>query len=133
MATTGLCNSYKQELINGGVHTSADTYKVALYTSAATITTDTTVYTATNEVVGTGYTAGGIALSGFAVSQVADSTKVDFNDVSWTGTMTARKAMIYNSSKGNKAVLVFDFGSDSGVINGTFSLPMAPGVWAING
>lgn len=131
--TTGVCNSYKQEIINGGVHTSADVYKVALFTSSATLSASTTVYSTANEVVGIGYTAGGATLTGFTVSQSVNVTQLDFNDISWTGaTITARGAMIYNSSKGNKVVAVYDFGGDIGGTNITFNLPITAGVVAFN-
>lgn len=106
-----------------GVHTSADTYKIALYTSAATLDSTTTTYTTTNEVVGAGYTAGGATLTGFAIGSSGTTAWVDFADASWaSATITARGAMIYNSSKTNKAVAIIDFGSDVTSTNGTFAV-----------
>lgn len=123
--TAGLCNSYKQELLNG-THTNADTYKIALYTSAATLSAATTVYSATNEVSGTGYTAGGQTLIGFATVLDTGTAVLDFTtDPSWaSATITARGALIYNSSKTNKAVAVLDFGSDITSTNGTFTVTL---------
>ena len=121
--TSALCTSYKKECMEG-THTSADTYKIALYTSSATLDASTTVYSASNEVSGTGYTPGGATLTGFATSIDGVKALLDFNDVSWpTSTITARGALIYNSSKGDKAVAVFDFGADITSAGGTFSLP----------
>lgn len=121
--TSALCTSAKADFLNG-VHTSADTYKIALYTDAATLDASTTAYSATNEVVGTGYTAGGATLSGFTVDSSGTTAWLDFTtDPSWpTATITARGALIYNSSKTNKAVAVIDFGSDITSTNGTFSV-----------
>ncbi len=121
--TAAVCDSYTQELFSG-THTSADTYKIALYTSSATLSSATTVYSSTNEVSGTGYTAGGTALSGFSTSIDTGVAILDFTtDPSWTSaTITARGALIYNSSKTNKAVAVLDFGSDISSTNGTFTV-----------
>lgn len=122
--TTALCNSYKQEILQG-VHLAADTYKIALFTNAATLSKATTAYSTTNEVSGTGYTAGGATLSGFATSLDGDVACLDFSDPSWSNaTITARGAMIYNSSRSNKAVAVFDFGGDVSSTNSTFSVTL---------
>lgn len=120
--TAGVCDSYTQEVLSG-THTNADTYKIALFTSTATLSSATTAYAATNEVVGTGYTAGGATLTGFATSIDTGVAILDFADPSWaTATITARGALIYNSSKTNKAVAVLDFGSDITSTAGTFSI-----------
>jgi len=120
--TAAVCDSYTQELLSG-THTNTDTYKIALYTSSATLSAATTAYSATNEVSGTGYTAGGATLSGFATSLDTGVAILDFSDPSWTtATITARGALIYNSSKSNKAVAVLDFGSDISSTAGTFTV-----------
>ena len=121
--TAAVCNSYKQEILQG-THTSADTYKIALYTSAATLDATTTAYAATNEVSGTGYTAGGATLSGFTVSGSGSTAWLDFTtDPTWAAaTITARGALIYNSSKTNKAVAVLNFGSDVTSTASTFTV-----------
>jgi hypothetical protein len=121
--TQALCTSYKKEILEG-VHEAADVYKIALYTSAATLDASTTVYSATNEVVGAGYTAGGVALSGFTTGQSGTTAWIDWTtDPSWaSATITARGALIYNSSQSNKAVAVLDFGSDKTSTNGTFTV-----------
>ena len=131
--TTAVCNSYKQEVMQG-VHASADTYKIALYTSAATLDKTTTVYSTTNEVAGTGYTAGGATLAGLNIALSGDTAVLDFTtDPSWpTASITARGALIYNSSKGNKAVAAFNFGSDITSTNGTFTAQL-PAPDAANG
>ena len=118
-----IATSFKAEILQG-IHDSADTYKIALYTSAATLDATTTAYSATNEVSGTGYTAGGQVLSGFNVTTSGTTAILDFTtDPSWANaTITARGALIYNSSKTNKAVYVLDFGSDISSTNGVFTV-----------
>jgi hypothetical protein len=89
------------------------TLKMALYTANADLTASTLVYTTTNEVSGTGYTAGGKTLTGVTVSQSGTTAYLDFADVTWDpAAFTARGALIYNSSLDNLAVAVLDFGSD---------------------
>lgn len=120
--TSAICNSYKKEILEG-VHSSADVYKVALYTSSATLDASTTAYSATNEVSGTGYSAGGETLSGFSTSLSDSTANLTFTDVAIANaTITARGCLIYNSSKSNKAVAVFDFGADISSVNGTFTI-----------
>jgi len=84
---------------------------MALYTASADLSATTTVYTATGEVVGTGYTAGG-ATTATSVSVTDTTAFVNFSNVVWTAALTARGALIYNSSKSNKAVAILDFGAD---------------------
>lgn len=131
--TTSICNSFKSEVLDG-IHAAADVYKIALYTSSASLDKTTTAYSATNEVSGTGYSAGGATLSGRANAMSGDVACLDFNDPAWaSSTITARGALIYNSSKSNKAVAVFDFGADISTTNGTFTvqLPVADSTHAI--
>lgn len=111
-STSAICTSFKADLL-AGTHTAADTYKIALYTTAATNGAGTTAYSATNEVTGTGYTAGGATLTGFAVGQSGTTVWLDFTtDPSWANSTlsTVASCLIYNSSKSNKALAVFDFG-----------------------
>lgn len=130
--------SFKVELLQG-VHnfgpTSPDTFKIALYTANANIGPTTTVYTTSEEISGTGYTAGGNTLtisvsptSGNNSSQVP-TAYISFSNTSWTSaTFTARAALIYNSTEGNKSVAVLDFGSDKTVSDDTFQIIFpAPG------
>lgn len=121
--TTAMATSYRQEILQG-IHLAADVYKIALYTSAATLDASTATYSTTNEVVGTGYTAGGATLSGFNVTASGTTAILDWTtDPSWsTATITARGAMIYNSSKSNKCVAVWDFGADKISTAGTFTV-----------
>lgn len=122
--TTTLCNSYKQEVLEG-VHSSSDTYKLALYTDAATLDATTTAYSATNEVSGTGYTAGGVELSGFSSGLSGSTAYVTFTDPAISSaTITARGCLVYNSSKSNKAVAAFDFGGNITSTNGTFTVDL---------
>jgi hypothetical protein len=125
--TQSLCTSFKVDLLSGTqnfVSGTGNTFKMALYTSSATLGATTTAYTTTNEITGTGYTAGGNTLS-VSVSPTSSGTTafLSFTDTSWTSaTFTCRGALIYNSTNSNKAVAVFDFGSDKQVIGGTFTI-----------
>jgi hypothetical protein len=122
--TQAMCSSFKQQLFLAEHDMDTDTFKIALYTSAASLDASTTVYTTSNEVAsGGGYTTGGNTLSGATVSLTGTTAFVDFSDTSWTtATITARGALIYNSSKSNKAVAVLDFGSDKISTGGTFTI-----------
>ena len=124
--------SFKVELLQA-VHsfgpTSPDTFKIALYTAAASVGPTTTVYTTSGEVVGTGYTAGGntlvISTSPTSGNNTANipTAFVSFSNTSWTSaSFTARGALIYNSTEGNKSVAVLDFGADKTVSNDTFQI-----------
>lgn len=124
--------SFKVELPQG-IHnfgpTSPDTFKVALYTAAASLDASTAVYTTAGEVVGAGYTAGGNTLV-ISVTPVAANNSAgtptaywSFANTTWAGaTFTARGALIYNATEGNKSVAVLDFGSDKTVSNTTFQI-----------
>jgi len=126
--------SFKVELLQA-VHnfgpTSANTFKIALYTAAANLDAGTTVYTTSNEVAssGTGYTAGGNVLVINPTPTFGNNSAniptafVSFNTATWTSaTFTCRGALIYNSTQGNKSVAVLDFGSDKTVSNDTFQI-----------
>jgi hypothetical protein len=124
--------SFKVELLQA-VHnfgpTSPNTFKVALYTAAANLGATTTIYTTSNEVTGTGYTAGGNTLVISTSPTASNNTGgvptayASFTNSSWTNaTFTARGALIYNSTQGNKSVAVLDFGSDKTVNNDTFQI-----------
>lgn len=111
----GLTNSFKQEMLQAGQNLVTDTLRMALYTALSDIGSLTTVYTTTNEVTGTGYIAGGVAVTGATISTDVQTgtVYVDFDNVSWPGAnFTARGALIYNVTAGNKSVAVLDFGSD---------------------
>jgi len=125
--TQAVANSFKQQILQGQhnfTQTTGNVFKLALYTSAATLDSSTTVYTSTNEVANTGqYVTGGgtlVNITPFVSSGVAC---VDFNDLSFTGvTLTARGCLIYNTSNTNAAVCVLDFGSDKTATSGTFTI-----------
>ena len=130
--TQAMCTSFKVDLLNG-IHafgttvaragTTADTMYMALYTSSATLDDTTTAYTATNEVSGTGYSAGGQALTTVAPTSSGTTAYLDFDDETWTSSnITARGALIYNSTQSNKSVAVLDFGSDKTSTAGDFTV-----------
>ena len=104
--------SFKVELYQGVHNLLTDTLKIALYTSDATLDAATTVYTTTGEVVAAGYTAGGNTLTGVTINSLDSTAYVNFADTSWASVLTARGALIYNASQGNKAIAVLDFGAD---------------------
>ena len=125
--TSAVCTSFKVELLKG-VHnftaSSGDTFKLALYTSDASLGAATTAYTTSNEVSGSGYTAKGNTLT--SVTPVASSTTAvcDFSDTSFTSaSFTARGCMIFNEdATGDPACVIIDFGSDKTVTSGTFTI-----------
>ena len=129
----GATNAFKTGLANGGYNFSTDSFKIALYTGSATLGPDTSVYTSLNEVVATGYTAGGIALPVSVVPTSANNiTYISFSNVTWYGPITARGALIYKSSGANPTVCVLDFGSDkTSVISLTVQFPTANSANAI--
>ena len=108
-----------------GIHDlTTDVIKIALYTASANLNEDTTVYSATNEVANTGtYSAGGAQLTPITVSSSGYTAYVGFPNISWTGAITARCALIYNVTQGNKSIAVLDFGSDKTSV-GTFTITM---------
>ena len=117
------CTSFKKELYQGIHDLSTDTIKMALYTANASLGADTTVYSATNEVVASGYTAGGNTLTGVAINSSDYTAYVNWANTSWTSALTARCALIYNASKANRAIAVIDFGSDK-TSTTTFTITM---------
>ena len=127
--TSAICNSFKTEILKAVQNFTAstgNTFKIALFTSSATLGAGTTAYAATgmNEMSGTGYTAGGKALT--SVTPTLDSTTAccDFDDISWTSaTFTANACLIYNdSASGDPAVCAVAFGGDKAVSSGTFTI-----------
>jgi len=121
--TQAMCSSFKQQILLGEHDLDTDVIKLALYTSAATLSAATTAYSTSDEVVGTGYTAGGNTLTGATVSLSGTTAYVDFSDTTWTtATITARGALMYNSSKSNKAIAVLDFGADKTSTAGDFTV-----------
>ena len=127
--TSAICTSFKQEILVGTHNltaTTGDTFKIALFTSSATLGASTTAYSTSNEITnssGTAYTAGGATLT--SVTPTTSGTKAicDFADVSFTSaSFTANGALIYNSSQSDKAVAAIAFGSDKTVTSGTFTI-----------
>ena len=121
--TQAMPTSFKSELLNKEHDLNTDTFKIALYTSSASMDATTTAYSVTNEISGTGYSAGGKTLSGGAISTGGTTAFADFADPSWTtASFTANGALIYNSTASNKAVAVLAFGGDFTVTTGTFTI-----------
>lgn len=142
--TSALCSSFKQEILQG-IHafgtsvvragTGADTFKIALYTSSATLGASTTAYSATNEVAnGNGYTTAGNTLTPAAPTLDSTTAILDFTDSVWSAaTITANGALIYNDTQSDKAVSVHAFGADKTSTAGDFTVifPAAAAATAI--
>ena len=127
--TSAICTSFKQELLVGTHNftaTSGNTFKIALYTSSASLGASTTAYSATNEITnasGTAYTAGGATLTSVTPTTSGTTAFCDFSDVSYTSaSFTANGALIYNDTQSDKACAVIAFGSDKTVTSGTFTI-----------
>lgn len=113
----GATNTFKVGLLNGSYNLTSGSFKMALYTGAASIGPDTTAYTSANEVVASGYTAGGEALTISQVPTIGAQTGnatafLSFSNVTWNAALTARGALIYQVGGGNLSVCILDFGSD---------------------
>ena len=115
--------SFKLELYSGVHNLSTNTLKVALYSASANLDESTTAYSATSEVSGGGYVAGGVALSGVSISSDGYTAFVNFNDAVFNASVTARCALIYNVTQANKSIAVLDFGSDKTSTNFTIVMP----------
>lgn len=126
-----ITNSFRAEMLKAVHDLETDVIKLALYTGSANLYPTTTVYTTTGEVVASGYTAGGITLTGVTISTGTASTNqpavvyVDFDDAVFNAAITARGALIYNSSKSDKSIAVIDFGADK-TSTTTFTVQMPP-------
>jgi len=119
-----LTTSFKQEILLGVHDLDTDTLKMALYLGSANLGAATTVYTTAGETSGAGYTAGGNTLTGVTVLTSGTTAYVDFANSLWNpASFTARGALIYNASKGNKAIAVLDFGADKTTTT-TFTVQM---------
>ena len=124
--STAFCTSFKQGLMQG-LHNfdnpGGHTFKIALYTSAATLGASTTAYSATNEITGTNYTAGGNTLAAVTPTTSGTTAFTDFADTTWSSsTITANGALIYNSNSSNASTVVLAFGSDKSSSNGDFQI-----------
>jgi len=117
--------SFKAQLYQGIHDLTTDVIKIALYTANANLNEDTTVYNSTNEVPATGtYSLGGAQLTPITVASSGYTAYIGFPNISWTGVITARCALIYNSSQGNKSIAVLDFGSDkTSAVTFTITMP----------
>ena len=115
--------SFKAQLYQGVHDLTTDEIRIALYTASANLNEATTVYSSTNEVVATGYTAGGEVLTPITVNSSGFTAYVGFPNVSWSAALTARCALIYNVTQGNKSIAVLDFGSDK-TSTTTFTITM---------
>ena len=128
ITTNAICNSFKKELLEATHNfksSGGNSFKLALYTSSATLVKSTTSFTTDNQVSATGqYASGGSALTNAGTSLSSDTALVDFADLSFTGvTLTARGALIYNdTASGDPAVCVLNFGSDKTATSGTFTI-----------
>ena len=122
----GLTTSFKQEMLQGKQNLASNTLKMALYTGFASLGPTTTVYSTTDEVSGTGYTAGGVTLTGVTINTSDNGTVyVSFNNPSWANaSFTARGALIYNSTQSNSSIAVLDFGADKTCSNQTFTVTL---------
>jgi hypothetical protein len=123
--TQAMATSFKVQILNGQHNFSANTFKLALYTSSATLNENTTVYAATNEVASTGnYSAGGNTLSvSVTPTNTGNVAFISFTNSSWANaTITANGALIYNANLANAAVCVLAFGGDKTSTNGTFAV-----------
>jgi len=132
MIIQGLTNSFKSEMLQGVHNLSTDTIKLALYTGSATLTPQTTVYTTTEEVVATGYAAGGVTLTGVTIQIQANVPNtqpavvyVSFDNAVFSAALTARGALIYNASQSDKSIAVISFGADKTSAT-TFTVQMPP-------
>lgn len=126
MISTAFCTSFKQGLMQG-LHDfdnpGGNTFKIALYTSSATLGASTTAYSATNEATGTGYTAGGNTLTAVTPTTSGTTAYTDFADTTWSAsTITANGALIYNANSSNASCVVLAFGSDKSSSNGDFTI-----------
>ena len=137
MITQGLTTSFKQEILvatHNFTATTGNAFYVALYESSATLNSDTTVYTTSGEITGTGYTAGGALLTSVTPTTSGSTAMCSFSNVTWsTATVTVKGALIYNSTQGNKAVAVLSFGGNKTVsgINFVLTFPTMASTTAI--
>ena len=107
-----MTTSFKAELPQAVHNLLSNSIKIALYTTSATLNADTTVYTTSNEVVASGYTAGGNVLTGVTINTANNIAYISFNNPTWNSALTARGALIYNATAGNKSIAVLDFGAN---------------------
>lgn len=128
MITDSIVHSFKRELLDG-VHQAGDVYMIALYTSSAALGPDTTVYSSAGESKGAGYTAGGMQLTGRSVKQSSSGAAwLEWADPVWKNArFSARGALIYNATRGNRALRVLDFGEEVTSTNAPFTVELPRG------
>lgn len=110
--TQTMTTSFKVELPQAVHNLLTNSIKIALYKSTATLNADTAVYSSSNEVVASGYAAGGVVLTGVTINSASGVAYISFTNPSWSAALTARGALIYNATQGNKSIAVLDFGAD---------------------
>jgi len=116
--------SFREELLKAIHNLQTDTLKLALYTSLVTLNEDTTAYSVTHEVVGSGYSAGGVVLTGVTINNSNGIVYVNFNNAAWNpASFTSAGGLIYNFSKANRSIAVVSFGNDKTATN-TFTVQM---------
>lgn len=123
--------SFKSELYQAIHDFTTDTFKLALYTASADLNAATTAYSTDSEVTGTGYTAGGVVLTGVTLGTDGYTAYVNFANAAFGASVTARCALIYNSSKANRSVAVLDFGSDKTSTSFTVTMPSSTATTAL--
>ena len=129
--TQALTTSFRRQLMLGEHDLDTDVLKLALYTSSATLGPQTTAYSTESEVVGQGYTAGGVTLTGVTVSSSNGVAYMSFDNPQWVAaSFTCRGALIYNSSKSNKSIAVLDFGTDQTALGQVVNISLPPNNFA---
>lgn len=122
---SGMCTSFRKEILLGEHDLDTDTIKAALFTSSANLGSGTTVYRTTNEISGTGYSAGGKTLGSADVDSTGSSGYADYADITWTGSsFTAAGMLVYNATQNDQAIAVYSFGGNRTVSNGTFQIQL---------
>lgn len=133
MIVEGIAYSFLAEILKG-IHQDSDVYRIALYTTKAKLSPETKVYSTEGEFVGGGYGAGGTPLLGYSVTLTDGQAALNWAPPVWPNvTIQARGALIYNYTRGNKAVGVLDFGKDVTSTNGDFKVTLPPQLIAIGG
>lgn len=124
MIIQAMTNSFLLDILQG-LHEPNDTYRMALYSQDADLSDETTVYTTAGEVIGQGYGAGGQVLTGYVVGREDRVAFLSWDNPVWPyASVTARGALIYNFSKGNRAIAVLDLGKNFTSTNGSFKVTL---------
>jgi hypothetical protein len=126
LITAGVCDSFVLESLTGGVHAPDDEYRMALYSSAANVNPQTTRYSSGGEINAMGYVTGGVELQNRRTGLVNSDAWMNFDNPTWTGTIAARGALIYNASKDNRSVVAMDFGKEIISTDDLFTVRLPP-------